>query len=98
MIGKKISRGELFRYTNGRFLVREKKSCDERYLKFDLEQLWAVAATAGRSKSPIHTIEKLEGGFSKALLMRKEDGADIVAKLPFSIADPPQVPNSVRRS
>ncbi|KAF2125861.1 hypothetical protein P153DRAFT_258033, partial [Dothidotthia symphoricarpi CBS 119687] len=28
--GKKISREELFKYTNGRFLAREKESCDRR--------------------------------------------------------------------
>lgn len=32
----------------------------------------------------------MEGGFSKALLMRKEDGTEVVAKLPFSIAGPPK--------
>jgi hypothetical protein len=71
-------------------LVREKDSCDQRYLEFDLDQLCAVAASAGSSKSPIRTIEKMEGGFSKALLMSKEDGAEVVFKLPFSIAGPPK--------
>ncbi|KAJ8107252.1 hypothetical protein OPT61_g8997 [Boeremia exigua] len=33
---------------------------------------------------------KLEGGFSKALLMRKEDGQQIVVKIPFPIAGPPK--------
>ncbi|KAH7088190.1 hypothetical protein FB567DRAFT_559894 [Paraphoma chrysanthemicola] len=32
----------------------------------------------------------MEGGFSKALLMAKEDGTEVVAKLPFSIAGPPR--------
>jgi hypothetical protein len=70
-------------------LVREKQSCDQRYLKFDLDQLCAVAASAGSTKSPIRTIEKMEGGFSKALLRSKEDGTEVVAILPFSIAGPP---------
>lgn len=30
----------------------------------------------------------MEGGFSKALLMRKLDGTEVVAKLPFKIAGP----------
>ncbi|KAH9871625.1 hypothetical protein J1614_005880 [Plenodomus biglobosus] len=86
--GEKINRQELFKYTNGRFLSREKELCDQRYLEFDLDQLCAVAASVGSSKSPICTIEKMEGGFSKALLMSKEDGSEVVAKLPFSIAGP----------
>jgi hypothetical protein len=32
----------------------------------------------------------MEGGFSKALIMRKEDGSEVVAKIPFPIAGPPK--------
>jgi hypothetical protein len=32
----------------------------------------------------------MEGGFSKALLLSKEDGSEIIAKIPFSIAGPPK--------
>ncbi|KAH8725094.1 kinase-like domain-containing protein [Phaeosphaeriaceae sp. PMI808] len=32
----------------------------------------------------------MEGGFSKALLLRKEDGSEVVAKIPFSTAGPPK--------
>lgn len=32
----------------------------------------------------------MEGGCSKALLLRKEDGSEIIAKIPFSIAGPPK--------
>ncbi|KAH6859108.1 hypothetical protein BKA58DRAFT_414728 [Alternaria rosae] len=32
----------------------------------------------------------MEGGFSKGLLLRKEDGSEIVAKIPFPIAGPPK--------
>ncbi|KAH8689239.1 hypothetical protein GQ44DRAFT_637594, partial [Phaeosphaeriaceae sp. PMI808] len=88
--GERISHEELFKYTNGRFLVREKELCDQRYLKFDLDQLYAVAASAGSSKSPIRKIEKIEGGFSKALLISKEDRTEVDAKLPFSITGPPK--------
>lgn len=87
--GERIGREDLFKYTNGRFLVREKEACDRRYLSFDLDQLCAIAASAG-SKSPIRAVEKMEGGFSKALLMSKEDGTEVIAKLPFSIAGPPK--------
>jgi hypothetical protein len=89
-IGDRIGREELFKYTNGRFLAREKELCDQRYLKFYLDQLCAIAASVGCSKSPIRAIEKIEGGFSKALLMSKEDGTEVVAKLPFSFAGPPK--------
>lgn len=86
--GKPITRDELFTYTNGRFLVNEAHACNRRYVRFDIDQLCSVAASAGGSPSPIQAIEKLEGGFSKALLMRKEDGSESIAKIPFPIARP----------
>ncbi|KAF1845533.1 uncharacterized protein K460DRAFT_386030 [Cucurbitaria berberidis CBS 394.84] len=88
--GIAISREELFNYTNGRFLANEAEACNRRYVRFDIDQLCAVAATAGGSSSPIRAIDKMEGGFSKALIMRKEDGSEVVAKIPFSIAGPPK--------
>ncbi|KAH9881159.1 hypothetical protein J1614_001654 [Plenodomus biglobosus] len=87
--GKPISREELFKYTNGRFLANEAEACNRRYVRFDIDKLCAVAAEAG-SSSPITAIDKMEGGFSKALIMRKEDGSEVVAKIPFPIAGPPK--------
>ncbi|RYO13723.1 hypothetical protein AA0121_g8373 [Alternaria tenuissima] len=88
--GKSITRKELFKYTNGRFLANEKEAANRRYVKFDVDQLCAVAATADGKHSPVCAIEKMEGGFSKALLLRKEDGTEVVAKIPCTIAGPPK--------
>jgi hypothetical protein len=58
---------------------------------FDVDRLCAIAASTGGQKySPVRAIEKMEGGFSKALLLCKEDGSEIVAKIPFPIAGPPR--------
>ena len=86
--GKPISREELFAYTNGHFLVNEQWQLDRRYIKFDVDALCDVAASAGGDLSRITTVEKLEGGFSKALLMKKENGKEVVAKLACRIAGP----------
>ncbi|KAL5334688.1 kinase-like domain-containing protein [Aspergillus crustosus] len=86
--GKPITRDELFTYTNGRFLVDEQRQISRRYRKFNLDSLCEIAATAGGSTSPIIAIEKLEGDFSKALLMKKEDGGELIAKIPCHIAGP----------
>jgi hypothetical protein len=88
--GKSISRDELFAYTNGRFLVNEAHACNRRFVRFNVDQLCSVAASVGGPLSPIQAIEKFEGGFSKALLMRKEDGREIIVKIPFPIAGPPK--------
>jgi hypothetical protein len=88
--GKSTSRDELFAYTNGRFLVNEAHACNRRFVRFNVDQLCSVAASVGGPLSPIQAIEKLEGGFSKAILMRKENGREIVVKIPFPIAGPPK--------
>lgn len=47
-----------------------------------MDKLCDVAASAGDDKSPISAIEKIEGSFSKALLMRKENRTELIAKIP----------------
>ncbi|KAJ5360863.1 Aminoglycoside phosphotransferase [Penicillium concentricum] len=86
--GRSIGREELFAYTNGRFLVDEKNQLDRRYVKFDLDALCSTAATAGGQSSQITAIEKMEGGFSKVLLMQKENGMEVIAKIPSRVAGP----------
>lgn len=73
---------------NGRFLIDEQRQLDRRYVKFDIDALSDVAAAAGDEPSRITSIEKMEGGFSKALLMKKENGKEIIAKIPCRIAGP----------
>ncbi|KAM3415171.1 hypothetical protein BST61_g10293 [Cercospora zeina] len=85
--GSTISRDELHRYTNGSFLVNEANGFNRRYLEFDIDELCAIASRTG-TKSAVSEIEKMEGGFSKALLIKKVDGSELVAKLPFKIAGP----------
>jgi hypothetical protein len=70
--------------------VNENKAIERRHVKFDVDRLCAVAASTGEQHSPVRAVEKMEGGFSKALLLRKEDGNEIVAKIPFRIAGPPK--------
>ncbi|KAG5287825.1 phosphotransferase enzyme family protein [Histoplasma capsulatum G186AR] len=86
--GKLISVDKLFDYTNGNFLVNENFQFEQRYVKFDLDALCDVAAAAGGEASPIKAIEKMEGGFSKALLMKKENGMEIIAKIPCRNSGP----------
>jgi hypothetical protein len=88
-VGKPISQEELFDYTNGHFLINEQIQRRRRYVKFNLERLCEIAAAVGSSKSPINVVEKLEGGFSKALLMTREDGTKVIAKIPCANAGPP---------
>ncbi|KAL9631712.1 MAG: hypothetical protein Q9204_004111 [Flavoplaca sp. TL-2023a] len=72
---------DLFEYTNGRFLSDEKCQLAKRYLKFDLTNLCEEASRVTNG-STVQRVEKMEGGFSKALLMRMNNGKEAVAKLP----------------
>ena len=87
--GKPISHEDLYQYTNGRFLKDEKYQYERRYVRFSLDRLCDIAASVGTSKSPISAVEKMEGGFSKALLLRKEDGTELIAKISCPNAGPP---------
>ncbi|PYH73234.1 uncharacterized protein BO88DRAFT_421641 [Aspergillus vadensis CBS 113365] len=85
---KPISRDELFAYTNGHFLVNEEHQLAQRDVKFNVDALCSVAAALGDVPSPVASVDKMEGGFSKALLIRKENGSEVVAKIPCQIAGP----------
>ncbi|KFZ10768.1 hypothetical protein V501_05040 [Pseudogymnoascus sp. VKM F-4519 (FW-2642)] len=89
--GKPIGREELFAYTNGRFLIDEQRQLELRHVKFDLDALCDVSAAAGPEPSPITAVEKMEGGFSKAFLMKRENGTEVIAKLPCRNAGPPKL-------
>src|SRR5277367_342953 len=64
-LGKSIGRDELYRYTNGRFLVDEKNQCERRYVKFDLDRLCEIAASVGDSKCPIKCNREDGGRFQQ---------------------------------
>ncbi|KAH7402429.1 kinase-like domain-containing protein [Pyrenochaeta sp. MPI-SDFR-AT-0127] len=87
--GKSISQEDLFKYTNGRFLIDEEFQCKKRHVRFDASSLCELVGSLSESVSPVIAIEKLEGGFSKALLMKRADGTEIVAKIPCRNAGPP---------
>ncbi|EXJ68100.1 uncharacterized protein A1O5_08715 [Cladophialophora psammophila CBS 110553] len=79
--GKSITQDELFQFTNGRFLTRDKQQRDARYVNFDLGALCAIAASIGPSISRVREVEKLEGGFSKVLRIQRENGTELIAKI-----------------
>ncbi|KAJ5203019.1 hypothetical protein N7449_005098 [Penicillium cf. viridicatum] len=87
--GASITQEELFTYTNGHFLANEEYQLNRRYVRFDVDELCNTTATVGGKFSQVTAIDKMEGGFSKAFLMRKENGSEVIAKIPCHIAGPP---------
>ncbi|KFY81622.1 hypothetical protein V500_11237 [Pseudogymnoascus sp. VKM F-4518 (FW-2643)] len=87
---KSIDREELFAYTNGHFLIDEQRQLELRYVKFDVDALCDVSAAAGPEPSPVTAIEKMEGGFAKAFLIKRKNGTEVIAK-PCRNVGPPKL-------
>ncbi|KAJ5793943.1 hypothetical protein N7457_000542 [Penicillium paradoxum] len=88
--GTPISKEELFEYTNGRFLSEEENQLAKRYVRFDVDRLCDVVTNIpGTGTSQISKIEKMEGGFSKALLVTTLDKSEYVVKIPCPNAGRP---------
>lgn len=80
--GQPINEDVLFQYSNGRFLADEEQQFQKRHVKFDVRKLCDVVVSLGKDGAPVCKIDKMEGGFSKALLMTTEDGMEVIAKIP----------------
>ncbi|TQB70518.1 hypothetical protein MPDQ_000391 [Monascus purpureus] len=64
-------------YSNGRFLVNEEYELAKRYARFDIDALCKVVSSLPSVGSPIIKIDKKEGGYNKALLMKAENGITV---------------------
>lgn len=88
--GNPIAKEDLFKYTNGRFLAKEEHEISKRFVHFDVDRLCdVIAGISGTVASPVSKIEKMEGGFSKALLVKTMDGSEYIAKVPCPNAGKP---------
>ncbi|EFW19952.1 conserved hypothetical protein [Coccidioides posadasii str. Silveira] len=78
----------LFAYTSGRWLHLDKPQRDARYIHFNFDRLCEKVLSLCPSATFIESCEKLEGGFSKAFVMKTNNGRRVVAKFPMSVAGP----------
>jgi len=62
--------------------VDEQQQLLKRRVSFDVRKLCDVVASLTKNGASVCKIDKMEGGFSKALLMTTEDGMEVVAKIP----------------
>lgn len=81
-VGERVSEEELFRYSNGRFLVNEGYELAKRYSPFNVGALCDRVSSLPSVNSPIVKITKKEGGYNKALLMKAGNGRTVLAKIP----------------
>lgn len=67
----------------------EEYQTSRRYAAFKVNELCRLVSSLPSIQSPVSSIDKIEGGFNKALMIRMENGKEVVVKIPF--------PNSVPR-
>ncbi|MCJ1472449.1 hypothetical protein MMC13_001097 [Lambiella insularis] len=77
-----------FNYTRARFVCNEEFEMAQRHVRFDMDKLAQIAATAIGSKSCVAVEKYPDGQYSKAFLMTMDDGKQVVAKVPNPNAGP----------
>jgi aminoglycoside phosphotransferase (APT) family kinase protein len=78
----------LFNYTSGRWIYNEKQQLEARRIDFSVPAL-TQAATETLGVSNVFDISKLpEGLFNRAFLLSHTEGAEVIARLPTSLAGP----------
>ncbi|RMD41183.1 hypothetical protein DV735_g3962, partial [Chaetothyriales sp. CBS 134920] len=80
-----------YSYTTGRWLRNDKLQREARYVKFDFAALCAKAVKACEGATKVVQYEKKEGGFNRVFLLGLDNGARVVARIPYRIAGPPRL-------
>lgn len=77
-----------YSYTTGRWLNDDHLHREARYVEFDFAALCAKAVNVCTGATKVARYEKKEGGFNKAFLLWLDNGACVVARVPYRIAGP----------
>ncbi|KAL4905221.1 hypothetical protein BDW74DRAFT_185269 [Aspergillus multicolor] len=72
----------LSRFTSGRWLWREQEQLACRYVKFQLQPLLDIAASAVGAKYCTGMFKAVEGQYNKVFVLTMDNGREVVAKLP----------------
>lgn len=75
-------------YTTGRWLHRDQLQHGARLIQFDFFALCQRVIALCPGSSSIKSYDKKEGGFNSVFIFQMDNGASIVARIPFRIADP----------
>ncbi|CRG85259.1 Altered inheritance of mitochondria protein 9, mitochondrial [Talaromyces islandicus] len=81
-------------YTSGRWLRHDKNERDMRYIGFDFNALCRRILELCPGADSVLNCEKIEGGFNRVFIFTLNNYKRIVARLPFTLAGPPQLTTS----
>jgi hypothetical protein len=84
----KLTASDPYVYTTGRWLDQDRIQCEARHVKFDFAALCAKAVKVCTGATKVVRYEKKEGGFNRVFLLSMDNGARVVARVPYRIAGP----------
>ncbi|KAJ5392521.1 phosphotransferase family protein [Penicillium cosmopolitanum] len=84
----KITSKELFRYTEGRWLVGDDLNQELRYVKFDVHELCRRAAEDVGDGTKVIRVDKIPSLNSRVFLLTMDDEKEIIAKVKCPITGP----------
>ena len=79
---------DFYRYTSGRFLFNEAEQLAERYRRFNVPALKNIAAEALSARTCTSMVKLNEGSFNKVYLLKFDNGAEAIARIPHPNAGP----------
>ncbi|KAJ8114623.1 hypothetical protein OPT61_g3536 [Boeremia exigua] len=76
------------KYTNGCWLNNDRLNREARYVEFNFAALCGKAVSVCTGATKVVRYEKKEGGFNRVFILWLDNGAHVVARVPFRIAGP----------
>ncbi|PVH75331.1 hypothetical protein DL98DRAFT_551674 [Cadophora sp. DSE1049] len=86
---KTLQNEHFFCYTSGRWLWDEEKQLQERYRKFNVEELKRIGAESIGAKYCVSITKLDEGGYNKVFKLVMDNGSVAIARIPCPNAGPP---------
>ncbi|KAI1976664.1 hypothetical protein LOZ54_006603 [Ophidiomyces ophidiicola] len=80
-----------YRYSAGRWLLRDAQQRQARHVQFDFAQLCAIAVGLSEGASRVASYEKKEGGYNRAFVLALDNGRRVVARIPTRVAGAPRL-------
>jgi hypothetical protein len=78
-------------YSSGCWLRADAAQRDARRVRFDFATLCQKAIKSSPGAKEILQGVKVEGNFNRAFILHLDNGARVVARIPFSVAGPPRL-------
>ncbi|KAK0105681.1 Phosphotransferase enzyme [Cadophora gregata] len=88
---KALQNEHFFRYTSGRWLWDEEERLQERYRKFNVDELKRIGAESIGAKSCVSITKLDEGGYNKVFKLVMDNGSVAIARIPCPNAGPPSM-------